>query len=88
MIAAGTFIRMTYTVPSGSNTSSITFAGYTVDFTVRGEASSPVQARLIDEKIDDGKPATGKFRGLNASLSSGGGIVANSMPNLRSLQPK
>jgi len=41
-------------------------------------ALSPMQARLIDEKIDDGKPTTGKFSGLDASLPSGGAIVANS----------
>lgn len=67
-----------YNAVGNSNTSSITFAGYTADFTVRGAALSPVQARLTDEKIDDGKPGTGRFRGLNAALSSGGAIVANS----------
>lgn len=40
---------------------------------------SPVETRLIDEKIDDGKATTGKFRGLDAALSSGvGGIIVNS----------
>ena len=40
---------------------------------------SPVEARLIDEKIDDGKATTGKFRGLDAALPSGvGGIIVNS----------
>ncbi len=44
-----------------------------------GGTLGPVQARLIDEKIDDGKPSTGKFRGLDAaSATSGGSIVANS----------
>ncbi len=40
---------------------------------------SPVQARLIDEKIDNGNPTTGKFRGLDSALPSGvGGRIANS----------
>lgn len=40
---------------------------------------SPVETRLIDEKLDDGKATTGKFRGLDASVPlAGGGIVANS----------
>ena len=41
-------------------------------------ALSPVQARLIDEKLDDGNPTNGKFRVLDAALLSGGGVVANS----------
>jgi len=45
---------------------------------IDGAALSPVQARLIDEKIDDGHPGKGKFRGLDASLPSSGGIVGNS----------
>lgn len=44
-----------------------------------GSTLSPVQARLIDEKIDDGKATTGKFRGLDAaSAISAGAIVTNS----------
>ncbi len=43
---------------------------------LKAAALSPVQARLIDEKIDDGKSATGKFRGLDYFANSG--IVANS----------
>ena len=43
-----------------------------------GATLSPVQARLIDEKLDDGKATTGKFKGLDASLPSGGGIAVNS----------
>lgn len=50
------------TIPSGS------FSDY-------GPALSPVQARLIDEKIDDGKPSTGKFRGLDYWIT--GGILIN-----------
>ena len=57
---------------------SINLATFTSGGSVNAAALSPVQARLIDEKIDDGKPATGKFRGLNAALASGGAIVANS----------
>ncbi|MEK6747208.1 MAG: prepilin-type N-terminal cleavage/methylation domain-containing protein [Pseudomonadota bacterium] len=41
-------------------------------------ALSPVQARLIDEKLDDEKPATGKFRGMDAAPMSTGVVVANS----------
>lgn len=45
-----------------------------------GPTLSPVQARLIDEKIDDGKASTGKLRGLDAADKSSGTatIVANS----------
>ena len=60
------------------NTNSITWAKFSTGGQLHSSALSPMQARLIDEKIDDGKPATGKFRGLDASLPSGGGIVANS----------
>ncbi len=56
----------------------MTWATTTAASTTNGGALSPVQARLIDEKIDDGKPSSGKFRGLDTALSSGGGIVANS----------
>ena len=59
-------------------TNSINLATFTSGNTLNSSALSPVQARLIDEKIDDGQPATGKFRGLNAALASGGAIVANS----------
>ena len=45
---------------------------------IGGASLNPPQTRLIDEKIDDGKPTTGKFRGLDSSLPSGGAIVANS----------
>ncbi|MEK6747542.1 MAG: prepilin-type N-terminal cleavage/methylation domain-containing protein [Pseudomonadota bacterium] len=45
-----------------------------------GPTLSPVQARLIDEKIDNGTPTTGKFRGLDAANKSSGTstIVVNS----------
>lgn len=43
-----------------------------------GGILSPVQTRLIDEKIDDGKPTTGKFRGLDAANGVTSTIVANS----------
>lgn len=43
---------------------------------LKAAALSPVQARLIDEKIDDGKPTTGKFRGLDYFSNSG--LVSNS----------
>ncbi len=60
-------------------TNSVTWAAFSPsDGNIYAPALSPAQARLIDEKIDDGKPAAGKFRGLDASLPSGGGIVANS----------
>jgi prepilin-type N-terminal cleavage/methylation domain-containing protein len=41
---------------------------------------SPVQARLIDEKIDDGKPTTGKFKGLDTTTTIAGtsSFVTNS----------
>lgn len=43
-----------------------------------GATMSPVITGAIDTKIDDGKPATGKFRGLDTEPKSGGGITANS----------
>ncbi len=57
---------------------SVTWAKFSAGGNLHSAALSPVQARLIDEKIDDGKSTTGKFRGLNTSLPSGGAIVANS----------
>ena len=60
------------------NVNGITWANYTAGNPVNVAALSPVQARLIDEKIDDGKPATGKFRGLDSRPASGGAIVASS----------
>lgn len=41
---------------------------------------SPVEAKGIDDKIDDGIPNKGKFYGLNtASLAAGtGAVIANS----------
>jgi prepilin-type N-terminal cleavage/methylation domain-containing protein len=43
-----------------------------------GPTLSPVQVRLIDEKIDDGKATTGKFRGLDAAdKSSGTATIVN-----------
>jgi len=59
-------------------TVSINFTGVTPGSTIYAGALSPVQLRLIDEKIDDGKPLAGRFRGLDASLLSGGSIIANS----------
>lgn len=59
------------------NTNSMTWTGISADGSP-SPALSPVQARLIDEKIDDGKPATGTFRGLDAALPSGGAIVPHS----------
>lgn len=47
-------------------------------FSPYGAALSPMQARLIDEKLDDGKPNTGKFRGLDAARPTGGGIIVGS----------
>ncbi len=38
-------------------------------------ALSPVQARLIDEKIDDGAPNKGKFSGMN----SGDGVTSSAL---------
>lgn len=56
----------------------ITWAAFSPGGNLNAAALSPVQARLIDEKLDDGQPATGEFRGLDAALPSGGGIVPNS----------
>lgn len=44
---------------------------------VRSGALSPVQARLIDEKIDNGNPNSGKFRGLDATVQSIGGSIVD-----------
>lgn len=60
------------------NANAMSWAKFSAGGNLNSPALSPVQARLIDEKIDDGKPATGKFRGLDAALPSGGGIIANS----------
>lgn len=59
-------------------TNGMTWAKFSTGGNLHSSALSPAQARLIDEKIDDGKPTTGKFRGLDASLSTGGFIVSNS----------
>ncbi len=57
---------------------SITFTGGTPGTTLYAGVLSPVQLRLIDEKMDDGKPLTGRFRGLDSSILSGGAIIVNS----------
>lgn len=67
-----------YSQVTAIRTNSITLATFTVGNSLAGAALSPVQSRLIDEKIDDGKPFTGKFKAMSAALYSGGGIVANS----------
>ncbi len=67
-----------YSAVTPMKINSINLATFTLGGSVNAAALSPVQARLIDEKIDDGKPATGKFRGLDSQLPSDGGIVANS----------
>lgn len=67
-----------YNATTRINTVSINFAWVATGGTILGGALSPVQTRLIDEKIDDGIANKGKFRGLDASLPSGGAIVANS----------
>jgi prepilin-type N-terminal cleavage/methylation domain-containing protein len=51
-----------------TNTNAISWAKYNQDLVdVTAPALSPLQARLIDEKIDDGIANKGKFRGLNSS---------------------
>lgn len=67
-----------YSAVSPIKTNSVTMGTFTTGGSLNAAALSPVQARLIDEKIDDGKPTNGKFKGLNAALTSGGAIVANS----------
>lgn len=55
----------------------ISWLGYeAISGILKGAALSPVQARLIDEKIDDRTPNKGKFRGLDYSTNVG--WVANS----------
>ena len=55
-----------FKIPS-ININSITWASPNFLGNVNSGALSPIQARLIDEKIDDGKPTTGKFRGLDVT---------------------
>lgn len=69
-----------YTQIPAIKTNAMTWAKFSAGSVSRATLS-PVQARLIDEKIDDGKPSLGKFRGLDASLPSGGAIIANSCVN-------
>jgi prepilin-type N-terminal cleavage/methylation domain-containing protein len=67
-----------YSASTPIKTNGVTMATFVTGGAVNGAALSPVQARLIDEKIDNGTPLTGKFRGLRAALPSGGAMVANS----------
>lgn len=67
-----------YSQVTPTKTNAITWARYYPSGPVRVGTLSPIQARLIDEKIDEGKPATGKFRGLDAATPSNSSIVANS----------
>lgn len=67
-----------YSAATSIKTNGVTMATFVAGNTVNGAALSPVQARLIDEKIDNGNPLTGKFRGLMAAPVTGGAMVANS----------
>ena len=62
------------------NTITWTFVGPSTGANTRYPTLSPVEARGIDEKIDDGIPNNGKFYGLDtASLAVGTGVtVVNS----------
>lgn len=57
---------------------SVEYAILATDGTLLAPDINTVQARLIDEKIDDGIPNKGKFRGLDASTMAGWPIIANS----------
>lgn len=57
---------------------SVEYAVLATDGTLLAPVLSPMQARSIDEKIDDGIPNKGKFRGLDTSALSGWPIIANS----------
>ena len=43
----------------------------------RGAAFSPIEGMAIDTKIDDGKPATGKFIGLDTAPDGSAAIAPN-----------
>ncbi len=51
-------------------------ANYTSGPAFGNPALSPVQARQIDEKIDDGKPLTGKFMGLDSTKADSSGVTS------------
>lgn len=67
-----------YTSPILRNGNGIFWATYSNNTWINAPALSPVQARLIDEKVDDGVANKGKFRGLDASNGITSPIVSGS----------
>ncbi|MGH7238868.1 MAG: type II secretion system protein [Candidatus Saccharimonadales bacterium] len=66
-------------LPATSNNAVTFYSKLTGLPTIAFASISSVQARLIDEKIDDGLPTKGKFRGLDSkTIGNPNNILANS----------
>ncbi|MEK6745481.1 MAG: prepilin-type N-terminal cleavage/methylation domain-containing protein [Pseudomonadota bacterium] len=67
-----------YNQVTARKANTLNFSDLATSGSLAAPAISPTGTRQIDEKIDDGVPTSGKFRGLDTAAKSGGAIIANS----------